>query len=805
MNLRFTHIFLIYFLVSSTLFAETPIDKGWLKGKIKDATNSQPVEYATIAIYTVTDNTLIDGAVSGIDGDFKIQKLQPGNYYLIISFIGYDDKKVEKIIIKKSEEKVDIGEIKLERTVQNIDEIEVVGNKNSVKYEIDKKVINVSQQQTSASGTAVDILEKIPSVRVDIDGNVSLRGSTGFTVLIDGKPTILEPSEALQQIPATTIDNIEVITNPSAKYDPDGVAGIINIITKKQKLQGVSALANVNYGIDDKYGADILVNIKKGKFNYYVGADYNHRYHPGSSEMHRETYINDTTYRIESNGTRSRSFSRKSVRAGIDYSLSEKDNLALNFRLGRFEMESKSDLDYFEQISPLNSETYYTSVENSIRGGDFLSSTIDYNHNFKKKGHKIFTSINYRERKMDEENTNILYDLDNTEIEGRKTTEIGPSKVWRIKADYTLPITKTNKFEAGLQFRMGKSTDNTDLSDLVVNSNNQFLIVPEYTNGIDYQREIYSVYSLYAGKYAGLGYQFGLRGEYTYRNIYSKNTNENFNIDRLDYFPTIHFSYSLPGENQFIASYSKRIERTRGWFLEPFLTWEDAYNVRQGNPGLLPEFIDSYEVGYIKNFNDNTFSVESYYRITNNKVERVQSVYDDEIMLRTFANIGKDYALGTEVMLNYSVAKYWNFNLMGDLYQYRVKGELDNTTFDNESFNWRVNFDNTFKLPKNIKLQISNRYNSPTVTSQGEFEGFYTLNMAIKKDFFDRKLSANLQVRDVLATSAHEFTSEGNNFYVYNYFDRDAPMVMLTLSYRFNNYRPSKKMMNGGDSESDDF
>lgn len=793
---------LILFTIS--IFAENEADKGWLRGKIKDSSNKQPVEYATIAVYSTTDNSLVDGAISGLDGSFKIPNLNPGSYYIAISFIGYEEKQVKEITIDRNGEKKELGEIFIDRATQELEEVQVIGNKGLVEYEIDKKVINVSQQQTTASGTAVDILEKIPSVRVDVEGNVSLRGSGGFKVLIDGKPSVLEPSEALQQIPATTIDNIEIITNPSAKYDPDGVAGIINIITKKQRLQGVSGIANANYGLYDNYGADVLINVKNSKINYYIGADFNHRNFPGTQEIERETYLNDTTYFVNSNGDSRRSFERRSIRAGLDFNLTEKDNIALSVRYGRFEMENESDLEYFEQTSPASTAYSYLSDEFTFRGGNFLSATLDYTHNFEKKGHKIISSVNFRDREMEEENLNQLFTLANETLEGRKTTEVGPSRIWRIKTDYTLPISKTSKFEAGVQARVGFSGDDTDVYDLLTSSDT-YEQLPDFTNGIEYERDIYSVYSQYAGEYQGIGYQVGLRGEYTYRDIFSKNTNEEFTIDRFDYFPSLHFSYSMPGENQIMASYSKRIERARGWYLEPFITYEDAYNVRQGNPALLPEYIDSYELGYMKSFQDNSFSLEAYYRITHNKVERVRSVFDEDVMLRTFANIGDDYALGTEMMFNYNVSKIWNMNLIGDLYQYRVKGQLDNQSFDNESFNWRINFDNTFNLPQNLKIQVSNQYSSPTVTSQGTFEGFYVLNMAIKKEFFDRVFSANLQARDVLATAFHEFTSEGADFYMHNYFERRSPMIMLTLTYRFHNYRPDRRMMNGGGGDGDDF
>jgi len=259
-----------------------------------------------------------------------------------------------------------------------------------------------------------------------------------------------------------------------------------------------------------------------------------------------------------------------------------------------------------------------------------------------------------------------------------------------------------------------------------------------------------------------------------------------------------------------MASYSRRIQRPRGWYLEPFITWSDAYNVRKGNPDLQPEFIDSYELAYLKKFNKvNFLSLEGYYKVTHNKIERVRSVYSENVMMNTMENVGNDYSLGMEFMISYQIFKWWKANLMTNYYRYKVEGTLYDQDFSNESNNWSSRFNNDFIIKKNTKIQLNSRYNGPSVNAQGKSEGYYTLNLALRQYFFDNKFSAILQLRDVFATAKHEFTSEGPDFVSHSEYNRKAPVVTMTLTYRFNNYRPERKKGNGrgemDDGEGDDF
>ncbi len=776
---------------------------GTISGKIIDEETGDALEYVSVAIYDSEDKSLVTGAISGEDGAFTLKGLSRGTYYLEVTFVGYGKKIMNDIEIDTRNANVDLGSIVLPQSVEQLDEVEVVADEMSVEYKIDRKVINVSQQLTSAAGSAVDILENIPSITVDVDGNVALRGSTGFMVLIDGRPTVLEASEVLQQIPANTIENIEIITNPSAKYNPDGTAGIINIVTKKNKLKGLSGTANLNAGNFNRYGGGFLVNYTKKKWNAFVGADVNHGERPGHSYTERITEKEDTTYFTESEGDRTGQRHFWILRGGLGYNLTDNDILNAEFNYGYFSWQNSTDQNFVERIEPGSLINRYISEEFGKRAGNFYSFNLSYKHNFRQKGHVLDAQVSYRSREGEERSVNQLVDTTQTITSGQVNTEDGPGNVLQLNLDYTLPIGENNKFETGYQSRIGRSTDATSLSSYDPEVDD-YVLQPEFSNITDYSRDIHSLYGIYAAENGNLGYQVGLRGEYTYRMINSLATNSEFIIDRLDYFPTLHTSYKLPADQQVMASYSRRIERPRSWWLEPFLTWEDAFNVRQGNPDLKPEYIDAMELAYMKGLGEHSLSFEGYYRITHNKVERIESAYQENVLLSKPANVGQDYALGGEMVLNLALLKWWKMDLSGNFYNYRLEGSLEQQRFDRQSFNWNARWSNTLRFETGTRIQLNSRYNSATVTAQGIRGDYWSADIALSQEFFQEKMTAILQVRDMFGRVVRDRESSGRGFYSYGEFYNLAPRVALTVNYRFNNYKRKRGGPGGGGDEGGD-
>ncbi|MBD3288070.1 TonB-dependent receptor [candidate division KSB1 bacterium] len=771
--------------------AQRPRNGAMINGAIYDQQTNNPIEYANIILFSQRDRSQVTGTISDDKGSFQLKGVPPGAYYIEIRFMGYEIKEIENIRVNPRQPVVDLGKIELEGMVLSMETVAVEGEKPALTYEIDKKVIAVSQVQTAISGNAADVLENVPSVTVDIEGNVTLRGSSNFQVLIDGRPTVLEPNDALQQIPASTIENIEIITNPSAKYDPDGTAGIINLVMKKNQRSGRSGLLNLNSGLNDKYGGELLLENRNNKYSIVLGLDYNRRFFEGTGLQENRTIYRGLTSFINSDGDSERGYIRYGLRGGLEWNLSPKDNLQLDGRYGYRSHEHESDENYDKWAEPDLIHNLYTSNDIHGRSGTYYSTNLSYRRKFGRQGHELTAQLRYSKRNGDEESVNELIEPDGAKINGHISSEEGPSQEYRTKVDYTLPFNEDDKFEAGYQSEFDDSKDIVETFEYQPDQDD-YVFLSDYAHTTRYIRNTHSLYAIYSTKISKFGFQGGLRGEYTDRSTELVGENEKYVIDRWDYFPTAHFSYEFSRGRQLMASYTRRIDRPRGYYLEPFLTWSDAYNVRRGNPAIEPEYIDSYEMGFQTSFGKNLFSTELYYRKTNNKIERVRSVYDVDVTLHSVENVGTDYSLGTELLLNIDVTKFWNINLMGNIYQYRIEGELFGDDFSRQSDNWSTRFNNVFKLGRSTQLQINNGYRSPTVRSQGRREGFFSTDLAVKQEFFERALSLSLQIRDVFGQRKYESISEGPNFYIRRKFDIESPIVMLNIRYNINNYRTDR-------------
>ncbi|GAA4838279.1 outer membrane beta-barrel family protein [Algivirga pacifica] len=770
-----------------------------ISGIIVEQGSNQPIEYATVALYQKAPEKLISGTVTNEKGFFSIKKVTPGTYFLKVSFIGFEEKIINDVVVSKGNNNVKLSPISLSSDAEVLESVEVIGSKPAMQYEIDKKVLNVSEQITAASGTAADVLQSVPSVNVDVEGNVSLRGSSSFTVLIDGRPSVLTGSDALQQIPASMIENVEIITNPSVKYDPDGTSGIINIITKKNALQGLTGMTSISAGSFGRHGGDFTLSYKHKKFNFIAGGDYNKRIFPGTIYSRRITEFEGADRILESEGENEFNMNSYSGKLGVEWTPTEKDFFGINGRIGGRNMRRGSELNYIDMIQSSGITEEYQTEDEWQLDMFFYDITGNYQHKFRGKGHELNAQVSFADRVMTEESTNRVLD-NGVAYNGQLNTEEGPMQRLRARLDYTRPLSKDHKVEAGLQARIFGSNDDNGFFEFD-EASGTFLPReenPYYT--VSYKRNIYGAYSLYAGKFGKLGIQGGLRAEYTDRSIdIAEDTEQPFVVDRVDFFPTVHLSYNITKEDQFMTSYSRRIDRPRGWFLEPYETWSDINNIRSGNPALLPEYIDAMEMGYLKRMGKHTFSFEGYYRITNNKIENVQIEHPEypNVTLNTRENVGTDYSLGTELMLGLDVTNWWHTDLMGNLYSYRVTGQLFEQTFDRSSFNWNARFNNTLKFGKNTMIQLNANYNGPSASAQGTQEGYFMAIAAFKQNFLDRKLTLTVQAMDIFATARRKSTVEGVGFNMYTERFRSAPNASITLSYKLNNY----KRRRGGDRE----
>lgn len=813
-NKLFAYLILSILLISS-IHAQVPLENapaydpsGIIKGKIFDVRTGNPLPYSSIAIYHLQDSSLITGAISGDEGSFEIRKVPFGRFYAEVKYIGYNRKVVSDIRITTESSNINLGDIKLSEASEQLEEVTVTAERSGVEYRLDKKIINIGANLNAMGGSAAHALENVPSITVDIDGNVALRGSSNFTVLIDGKPSPLEGSDALRQIPASAVDNIEIITNPSAKYDPDGLAGIINVVTKKCALDGFSGVVNTSVGTGDKYRGDFLINYKNDKLSMFFGADYTDENRTGERNISQMTLQNDTAKYIDHTGNGPFNRSGYTIKGGVGYKLNGKNNIALEGSYGYANFGRSSNENFKEYTIPSSIESYYLLSESDARFEDFYTLTLNYEKLFGDKDHKLTSYVYYsKEWGGSNERINQYITDENWAIDDDNAYKIfieepGRESELRYQLDYTRPSGVQGKLEAGYQWRNDRENEsyyfnewNNDLNEWIDNA--------LYTNSLVYKRDLQSVYGIYANKILGLDYQLGLRGEYTFRSVKNAKSEIPSELERFDYFPTIHLSKKIGKQDQSQANYSRRIRRPRGFELDPFVNYMDPNTARVGNPDLLPEYVDSYELTYQKGLGKSFISLESYYRLTHDAMTRVTELQDDGTRLLTTKNLNEEHAMGAEIMLNFLVNNWFNFTVSGNVYQYKLVGTISDSDISNSSTNYDARGNVNFRITPTTRLQIQGFYQGPSVTAQGKREDFLMTSAAVKQDFFKEKLSATLQIQDIFGTATTNFTNVGDNFYDTINMKRESQVVMLTLSFRINNYKKQndqREMSGGGEN-----
>lgn len=792
---------LILILLGSTIsakIANNSNDKiGVINGTIKDIKSNNVIEYATVSVYSKNNSTLIGGTITDKNGFFEIKKLNLGDYYLEVSFIGYEKKIVPNIAIRNYQREAKIDIIKLSHSNKALNEVVVNGEQSAVEYKIDRKIISVSKQLSAEGGTAIDVLETAPSVSVDGSGNVSLRGSSTFTVLVDGRRSVRSAQEVLSQTPSSQIENIEIITNPSAKYNPEGTAGIINIISKKHRLKGASAFVNLSPGSHNNNAASGTFNLKNKTSNFKIGADYSERAQSGKREIYKTLLNTLPEEHLDAKGDLDYNLKGYSISSGYDFEIDSLNLLSFNATIGHSKKDNIVNLRY-ENHETGASSLWENSVEKNYSETDYYETTFNYLRKFKKKGHQLNTFVDYSGRAYEQTivsnnetiSENIRYD---------SFLEEDASGIV-ITSDYTLPLSGKNKFEAGYQYI--NSEYNIDRS-LKENDEPK----PEFNQSSDYNRILHSLYSMYSGKLSKINYQVGLRTEHLNREI--KYGGDTYEINRWDFFPSVHTQMSLGKLSKLSVNYSRRINRPRSANLEGFTIWNDRYNRTRGNPDLKPELINSYELQYNTKLGKHSLSLESYYKMKEDKIDRIKTASTEgtNIILNEIVNVGKDHTLGLEAYANLSLLKWWRNIIIADISHYKVEGEytknsdsknMETHAFSTSSTNWTLRSITYLKLSKITQFQLNLSYRSKSKWAQGEVDDTFMTTMTLKHSFFKRKLAASLIVKDVFNTADQCKTYNNEDFKLINKYDKDAPAFKLSLSYKINNYKGSRRRKRAG-------
>lgn len=786
----------LFFLLTSSMMANAQRPqgenkreeekKGEIYGNVLDSLTNESVSYATVLAYSQPANQMVGGVVTDDQGNFSIQNLPFGLYTLKVSFIGYNPKFIEGISLEENKTSHLEKDILLAATM--LDVVEVIGDVPEFRYEIDKKIVNVEDQQNTAGQSALEVLENVPSITVNADGTVSLRGSSSFTLLIDGVPTILDPNDALAAIPASTIKEIEIITNPSAKFDAEGTSGVINIITKKNKLQGSALLADLTGGTFGNNSADLSLSIKRKTIAFDLSANYSSRKRPNEETEERITNYDSLTNKLVSSGTSDFIRTSWKVGGGFQWNPNNSHNLVIRYDYNPMVMVPFNNKSFWSYDNGNLVNSFYTDQDQFIEITQ-NSSSLFYQYNIKRDQNHFITVRAVANLKYVTQNDSTLsFNQDGSLTAGNVYTELGPSNMYRFNVDYRLPVGKLSKFETGLQAQFGQSGDIG--RNYVYNDSSQLFSLNElFSSDVEYVRNVHAAYAIFGGQFKQLGYQMGMRMEYTQRTITSTSAISFTSINRPDWFPSAHLSYSFKNKGQLMLSYSRRIERPRSWFFEPFVTWESPFQVRSGNPNLQPTYINALETSFMKPLKKKGFfSFEAYYRSKNNELAWVNTVYEDGILIKQPYNIGFSQSLGAEGMFDFNFTKWYGLNASFNAYIFDLAGQIEGQDYGARSYNWNASIRNSFNF-KGWMLQFSSRYKSGSVEPQGRSIGAFTQDISLKKSFYKNKLTFNLQARNAFLTSRQETFVNTTNVSIHELSVPKGPFISLTVALKLNNYQ----------------
>ncbi|MDP1728049.1 MAG: TonB-dependent receptor [Bacteroidota bacterium] len=783
---------ILFFIFIFTFLFQTKAQEtvGSIKGSVIEASSGEPLEFVSVVLQRLPDSIFVKSVNTRKQGQFILSDIPEGTYRLQINFIGFQDKFTSSFTISKSNRVLFFDSINISAKLNVLGEVEISAERDLYETSIDRKIYNVARDIQSISGSASDVLHNVPSVSVDIDGVVSLRGSTNISIFINGKPSPLmkvSSAAALQAIPAGSIERIEIITNPSAKYRPDGAAGIINIVLKKNTRSGFNGTLTCNAGNDDRYNAGLNLNYRVGKINfssvYGIRKDYRNRtFHDLRKQL--DAAGNPANTYEQQTQTSYRPLSHH-AETGLTYTFNKHNELGIT--ASAFYMDFKRNEQSFIK----------SSDENSIINGDILRTRIDpefeyerelsmsFTHSFKKPDHSI--------------NLELLM-ADQFEQEDNQFTEIYRIPVlvpWlnhtRIKqglnliqltAEYTFPISEDAEFEAGY---MGERI-NQDLNffgENYLNAQNIWLADQQKSSHFLFKQEVHALYATYSQEIDDFSILTGLRADHTnlISNLLTLDSIIPQNYNKL--YPTVHISYEIKKNKQIQLSYSKRINRPEGDELNPFPEYTNPRSIDAGNPQIKPEQFHAVELGYQQKQDKYTFLPTLYYRYTYDAFTEISRFINDTVLLTTFTNLSNSTAAGLELVLTGKVKKFLNFNLNGNVFYNRIDAANLGYSINKSAWLWTAKLAASFILTKSTIMQINTSYRAAQLTPQGKTFPVFVLNAGLKKEVFKKKGAITLTISDVFNTLRWQREINTPEIYEKSNGKRKSQIIYLGFTWRF--------------------
>lgn len=798
---------------------------GKIKGIVMDGELGGPLEFVTVQVKAKGSDKIVQGSVTGSDGNYTIGGLKKGEYVVTFSYIGYEEVS-KNISISSDNQILSLGELTLAEDTNQLGEVEVVAKRAQMRFEIDRKVFDATQDIAAEGGSASDLLSNIPSVEVDNEGSVSLRGNSSVTIWINGKASGLtadNQADILDMMPAGDIKQVEVITNPSARYSPEGTAGIINIILKDDRKPGYYGSVKVGADTDGGYQASGNINYSSSKVDAYANLNYRNREFKGGGITSRLN-TTDNSFLDQTNDSK-RQHNNWFGRFGATWHITKSDDLAFNVTGMTGGGDNSENIHYNSIDSQKN--TIYTS--DRITNGDsdmkMYNLELNYVHKFSENSNiDLMVSNNqWRRDGMNifrqstvytdpSQTANPLYQTQENDIK---------DKTWEVQADYTNKISDMARIEAGYK---GTFQRNASPVDTYTGTTAEDIRQDESLyNRFLYNQDVHALYMTYGGKWNKLSYQVGLRGEYwrvdtrslDFDQEFNGKASETFEKDYFKLFPSAFISYALPKNNELQVNYTRRLRRPWGGQLNSFRNISDASNISFGNPELTPEYSHSFELNYIKSWESgHTLSLSGYYRSTDDVIQRIRFLnMEDNVMYTTSENVAKSQASGLEIVGKDKLFKILDLTTTVNLYYSKLDGfsylpqgaETPVIGDTDESFAWNVRMIANFSLPWGVSLQGTGNYNSKQLMAQGHREPNYSVDLGLRKSFLSDKLTLSINARDLLDSRKFRTVTAGDGFWQDSENWRGGRRVGFTLTYNFGNMNKKKDKSKSRSEEPDMF
>jgi outer membrane receptor protein involved in Fe transport len=787
--------------------------------------NNRPLEYSTVAILNPNDSSIVSGTITNQGGFAVLDGIPWGNYLLRITYIGYEPIYLSDLSVSSDNPIANAGKQQIQTTANQLEGVVISAQREMIENNLDKRVFNVDKSILTEGLTGVDVLENIPSVTVDLDGNVSLRGSQSITILINGRPTDL----TMDEIPANTIESIEVVTNPSARYEPNGTSGIINIVLKKDRKLGLKASLSLGAGLSNKkndiyfgkYDASLNLNFRYDKVNFFLNYNYRSFSFNTEGEMERENIFGNLTTVLNQRLTMSSVGTPQGVRGGFDYFINQYNTLSVEggyrYRSNQWNM----DMEYISQNASHDTISFYE--QQSITpplGSNNWDAAVNYTRTSKVKGQELTIDLSTSQWNNENQNNVVKqYYFPSSYFYYQQSNTTSKSNRITAKLDFVTPIGNGGRLETGYKFNWNNSRNNYRLFS---GSDENALAEDSSRNDISkYIETVNAVYLVYSNSVkTKFKYQLGLRAELANISSQLRSDPELFSPKPyFDLFPTLHLRYDFNQIHSLQLGYSIRIRRPGGRELNPFLDDADKLNLNQGNRKLKPEYTHSIDLGYLAVFKKTSLSANIFYRYKYDIISRYTILMNDSTTYTTYENLDNSHSYGLELSYQQDIFKFWKLNLNTSLYQTLINADTMYDPSLSNDVSWQLRLNNIFNLPKDFQVQLSANYRSPILTlnsrgfesggaGQGRMSAIWGVDIGIRKSFFKKSLTVSLRASDIFYTRNARIESYGHTSYSsYNsimYQFRDSRQLWLTVTYSLVNFKAKQRQQRDIESDYDD-